>query len=138
MSGANIQAGSIFSIILVRLSDNFQNKVSFQENLSVSGETKVISYQNTWNFFGLRLWIHERSLWSLFSNLDKFPTILNKYKYLKMGEGISLAPHHHFHPLHRHLDNSRETTEETQWADSNREPLVSEYKPLIIKLPAQR
>ena len=55
MSGANIQAGSIFSIILVRLSDNFQNKVSFQENLSVYGETKVISYQNTWNFFGLRL-----------------------------------------------------------------------------------
>ena len=29
------------------------------------------------------------------------------------GEGISLTPHCHFHPLHRHLDISREITAES-------------------------
>ena len=29
------------------------------------------------------------------------------------GEGISITPHHHFHPLHRHLDNSRVITAES-------------------------
>ena len=28
------------------------------------------------------------------------------------GEGISLTPHYHFHPRHRHLDISRAITEE--------------------------
>ena len=29
------------------------------------------------------------------------------------GEGISLTPHYHFHPLHRHLDISRAITAES-------------------------
>ena len=29
------------------------------------------------------------------------------------GEGISLTPHYHFHPLHRPLDNSRTITAES-------------------------
>ena len=29
------------------------------------------------------------------------------------GEGISLTPHYHFHPLHRHLDISRAITTES-------------------------
>ena len=29
------------------------------------------------------------------------------------GEGISLTPHYHLHPLHRHLDISREITAES-------------------------
>ena len=30
-----------------------------------------------------------------------------------MGEGISITPHYHFHPLHRHLDISRAITAES-------------------------
>ena len=30
-----------------------------------------------------------------------------------MGEGISLTPHHHFYPFHRHLDISLAITEES-------------------------
>ena len=29
------------------------------------------------------------------------------------GEGISLTPHYHFHPIHRHLDISRAITAES-------------------------
>ena len=31
----------------------------------------------------------------------------------KGGENISLTPHYHFHPLHRHLDVSRAITSES-------------------------
>ena len=58
------------------------------------------------------------------------------------GEGISLTPHHHFHPLHRQLDISRAITADSSplqiassQLDSNREePLVSERKSLTTKL----
>ena len=33
------------------------------------------------------------------------------------GEGIYLTPHHHFHPLHRHLDISRAITAESSPLD---------------------
>ena len=33
------------------------------------------------------------------------------------GEGISLIPHYHFHPLHRHLDISRAITAESSPLD---------------------
>ena len=50
------------------------------------------------------------------------------------GEAISLTPHYHFHPLHRHLDYCRElTSAHSLQLDSNREPLVSERKSLTTK-----
>ena len=48
------------------------------------------------------------------------------------GEGISLTPHYHFHPLHKQLDISWAITAESstsahsQQLESNQEPLVSE------------
>ena len=49
------------------------------------------------------------------------------------GEGISLTPHYHFHPLHRHLDASRAITAESSPLDMKREPLVSERQSLTTK-----
>ena len=55
------------------------------------------------------------------------------------GGGISLTPHYHFHPLHRHLDIRRAITAESSplhiaSAGLEPEPLVSERKSLTIKL----
>ena len=56
------------------------------------------------------------------------------------GEGISLTPHYHFHPLHRHLDISQVITAESSplHIGSSRtrtgKPLVSERKSLTTKL----
>ena len=54
------------------------------------------------------------------------------------GEGISLAPHYHFHRSYRHLQISRVITAGGSplriEPGSNREPLVSERKSLTTKL----
>ena len=56
------------------------------------------------------------------------------------GEGISLTPHFHFHPLHRHLDISQAIIAESlslHIANSRTwtgKPLVSERKSLTTKL----
>ena len=54
------------------------------------------------------------------------------------GEGISLTPHYHFHPLHRHFDISRAITTESSplYIEVNLKPLVSESKSLTTKLRA--
>ena len=59
----------------------------------------------------------------------------------KKGEGISLTPHYHFHPLQtlRHYpgDYCRElTSAHRQQLDSNGEPFASEDKSLTTKLHA--
>ena len=46
------------------------------------------------------------------------------------GEGISLTPHYHFHPLHRHLGVGRYIAAESSPLQS----LVSERKSLTTKL----
>ena len=51
-----------------------------------------------WFFFSIWVFLHEH--WQI-TGLQG------------MGEGISLTPHHHFHPFHRHLDISRAITEES-------------------------
>ena len=51
-------------------------------------------------------------------------------------EGISLTPHYHFHPLHRHDYCRERTSAHRLQPDSNREPLVSESKSLTTKLRA--
>ena len=75
------------------------------------------------------------SIWVFFYEHSRITGLQRK------GVGISLTPHYHFHPLHRHLDISRAITAEltsghSQQSDLNREPLVSERKPLTTKLRA--
>ena len=47
------------------------------------------------------------SVWGFFYNHSQITGLQDK------GEGISLTPHYHFHPLHRHLDISRAITAES-------------------------
>ena len=55
-------------------------------------------YQTKWIFF---------SIWVFFHDHSRITGLQGK------GEGISLTPHYHFHPLHRHLDISRAITAES-------------------------
>ena len=41
-----------------------------------------------------------------------FFTNISNHRTAVKGEGISLTPHYHFHPFHRHLDVSRAITTE--------------------------
>ena len=56
------------------------------------------------------------------------------------GKGISLSPHYHFHPLHRHLDISGVITAENSplHIGSSRNRTVSERKSLTTKLRAHK
>ena len=47
------------------------------------------------------------SIWVFFHEHSQITGLQGK------GEGISLTPHYHFHPLHRHLDISRVITAES-------------------------
>ena len=47
------------------------------------------------------------SIWVFFHKHSRITGLQGK------GEGISLTPHYHFHPLHRHLDISRAITAES-------------------------
>ena len=47
------------------------------------------------------------SMWVFFHERSRITGLQGK------GEGISLTPHYHFHPLHRHLDISRAITAES-------------------------
>ena len=47
------------------------------------------------------------SIWVFFHEHSRITGLQGK------GEGISLTPHYHFHPSHRHLDISRTITAES-------------------------
>ena len=47
------------------------------------------------------------SVWVFFHEHSRITGLQGK------GEGISLSPHYHFHPLHRHLNISRAVTSES-------------------------
>ena len=47
------------------------------------------------------------SIWVFFHDHSRITGLQGK------GEGISVTPHYHFHPLHRHLDISRAITAES-------------------------
>ena len=76
------------------------------------------------------------SIWVFFHDHSRITGLQGK------GEGISLTPHYHFHPLHRHLDISRAITAESSplhIASSRTRPgnlLVSQRKSLTTKLRA--
>ena len=48
-----------------------------------------------------------------FFHLGFLSRTFTNHKTAGKGEGISLIPHYHFHPLHRHLDISRAMTAES-------------------------
>ena len=50
---------------------------------------------------------HFFSIWVFFYKHSRITGLQGK------GEGISLTPHYHFHPFHRHLDISRVITAES-------------------------
>ena len=55
----------------------------------------------------LNIWLHEGfffSIWVFFHEHSRITGLQGK------KEGISLTPHYHYHPLHRHLDISRVIT----------------------------
>ena len=58
------------------------------------------------NIKGLNIHIYF-SIWVFFHEHLRITGLQGK------GEGISLTPHYHFHPLHRHLDISRAITAES-------------------------
>ena len=66
---------------------------------------------------GLPLFIAELSYYScvdfFFLSAFSFTTIHKSQDCKGRGRGISLTPHYHFHPLHRHLDISRAITAES-------------------------
>ena len=49
----------------------------------------------------LYIYIYIYSIWVFFYENSRITGLQGK------GEGISLSPHYHFHPFHRHLDISR-------------------------------
>ena len=83
----------------------------------------------------MRVFFFFFSIWVFFHGHSRFTGQQGK------GEATSLTPLYHFDPLHRHLDISRAITAEftsahSQQLESDREPLVSERKPLTTKLCA--
>ena len=76
---------------------------------------------------------------SFFFYLRFVSRTFTNHRTAREGEGISLIPHYHFYPLHRHLELSRAITVEGQltaahtWQpESNWEPLVFERKSLTL------
>ena len=73
--------------------------------------------ENKKAFTGTKLWdqglnllfIYFFSIWVFFHEYSQITGLQGK------GEGISLTPHYHFHPLHRHLDISRAITAESSY-----------------------
>ena len=57
--------------------------------------------------FDLFCFLFVFSIWIFFHKYSQITGLQGK------GEGISLTPHYHFHPLHRHLDISRVITPES-------------------------
>ena len=76
----------------------------------------------------------------LFSYLGFLSQRFTNHRTAEEGEGISLTPHYHFHPLDRHLDINQEITVERSPLNiagnqtRNQEPLISERKSLTTKL----
>ena len=82
----------------------------FTQGTNTCSEVQIILKTN------LISWHHFFSIWVFFHNYSRITGLQGK------GEGISLTPHYHFHPLHRYLDISRAVITEspTLHIDSSR------------------
>ena len=94
--------------------------IRLQYQCSVLVFTLLINFQSSIYLFCLfvRLFVCF-SIWVLFHEHSRITGLQGK------GEGIPVTPDYHFHPLHGHLDISREIA-----------ALASERKSLTTKLPA--
>ena len=93
---------------------NFHRKAPVLESslimLQVLRTTTLLKGDFNTGFFLWILWIiqkHFFSIWIFFHEHLRTTGLQVK------REGISLTPHYHFHPLHRHLDISRVITAES-------------------------
>ena len=100
--------------------DCFDKSKFFKQMLSLNWCKHVIfKWVSVFNLidFGCKCWhnlLHveknqifkekDYSIWIFFHDYSRFTGLQGK------GEGISLAPNYHFHPLYRHLDISRAIT----------------------------
>ena len=90
----NQSYNQIWKVVISGLSFSLLNRLLFTSR----GLFRTQSMVRENNFF---------SSWVFFHNHSRTTALQGK------GEGISLTPHYHFHPLHRHLDISRAITAES-------------------------
>ena len=72
------------------------------------------------------------SIWELFHNHSRIIGLQGK------KEGISLTPHQHFHPLHRHLDISRTIAAESSTLHIGSSRTRAGCKSLTTKLRSRK
>ena len=94
-------------ILLKQCNENFW----FQRRSSSSHTPSRVLISNVLHILPLKSKFF-RSVWVFFHEHSRITGLQGK------GEGISLSPHYHFHPLHRHLD--------IRWA------ITAESSPLAI------
>ena len=92
-------SGNLSDIIVV-----FDEKLNFHANISIL-YLELIFRSTTSCKLGCFFCFF--SIWVFFHDHSRITGLQGE------GEGISLTPHYHFHPLHRHLDISRAITAES-------------------------
>ena len=91
----------------IALSTSLINSSNIFQKNSVYLKTFYLTQLSTIGFYILKKSLTSYfffSIWFFFHELSRITGLQWK------GEGISLTPHYHFHPLHRHLDISRTIT----------------------------
>ena len=85
------------------------HSLKLRKSLRIVGLSEPTSLQSTASLKRLchRCFFFYFSIWVFFHDHSRITGLQGK------GEGISLTPHYHFHPLHRHLDISRAITAES-------------------------
>ena len=86
----------------------FSTKDIFGKDVTLSDKKGSTVYQNSLlSVTFVKSSIFFFSIWVFFYEHSRITGLQGK------GEGISLTPHYHFHPLHRHLDISQAITAES-------------------------
>ena len=126
-------------ILQLQSAINFLKVLGFLADLISYGSNLMIC---TWIIYFIRsalkfpfYWVVNHlfvSIWLFFHEHSRIKGLQGK------GEGISLTPHYHFHPLHRHLDISWAITAESSLLhiEVSQKPLVSQCISLTTKLSA--
>ena len=99
-------------IILAQLGKKFQT-LEILETYKGINYIFIIEYTNKFEKRLHRVKTYGIQMVFFFSIWDFFHEHLQITGLQEKGEGISLTPHYHFHPLHRHLDISRVITAES-------------------------
>ena len=83
--------------------------ISIMRQSSSIDEKKAPSWSSWLSSYVYRLYQHTRVLWfeslfNFFFYLSFLSWTYSNHRTAGEGDGVCLTPHHHFHPLHRHLD----------------------------------